>query len=133
MKNRCFSPTNDSYYLYGGRGITVCDRWLSFQNFYDDMSPRPQGKEIDRINNDGPYSPDNCRWATKKENNRNKRTTRFLEFNGEVRPLIDWAEAFGLRRHVVIARLDKGGWTPERALTTPVKTTNHANNHNWGE
>lgn len=75
MKQRCYNPKNRGYKNYGYRGIKVCDRWLeSYQNFYDDMAPKPSDKHsLDRINNDGDYSPDNCRWATQKEQVANSR------------------------------------------------------------
>ena len=76
MKQRCLNPNNTNYKNYGGRGIKVCNRWLEFKNFYKDMGDRPEGKELDRINNDGNYEPSNCRWITHIENNRNKRTTK---------------------------------------------------------
>ena len=74
MKMRCHNPKRPQYKWYGSRGIKVCDRWLnSFENFYKDMGDRPHGYQIDRINNDGDYSPNNCRWVTPKENNDNRR------------------------------------------------------------
>lgn len=78
MKRRCFNPTHKSYANYGGRGITVCDRWLQFENFLADMGESPPDLSIDRINNNGNYEPKNCRWATRSEQQRNKRNTRRL-------------------------------------------------------
>jgi len=74
MKGRCFNPTDDAYSDYGGRGITVCERWLTFENFYADMGERPgPDYSLDRINNDGNYEPENCRWATREQQMQNKR------------------------------------------------------------
>lgn len=98
MKNRCFNPNDRVYVNYGGRGITVCDRWKdSFENFYADMGNRPSKlHSIDRIDVNGNYEPANCRWATIKEQARNKRGTFYAEYNGERLPLKTWCERLNL-------------------------------------
>lgn len=122
MRLRCTEPNNPAWADYGGRGITVCERWLnSPQAFVDDMGPKPSPKhEIDRIDNDAGYSPDNCRWATRSENDRNRRSTAWIEFRGERRRLIDLCEEFGVPADTVRFRLRKE-WTVEATFTTPVR------------
>jgi len=123
MRNRCHRPNVKGYDRYGGRGITVCDRWrTSFENFYADMGPRPddgQRWSIERKDKDGPYCPENCVWALDKQQARNKRDNHVLEFRGVSRCLAEWEEQTGIPQHVIRKRL-KRGWSVERALTTPV-------------
>jgi hypothetical protein len=96
MHNRCSNPNEPSYKNYGGRGIAVCDRWASFEAFAADMGERPANHSIDRIDNDGPYSPENCRWATKAEQARNSRRTVMLTHEGETLCLKDWSTRLGI-------------------------------------
>lgn len=119
MLERCRNKNLPNYRRYGGRGIKVCERWLSFQNFLEDMGRRPSPKHsIERINNDLGYFKENCKWATRVEQCRNMRSNTIMEFNGESRCVAEWAEVYGLSREIVWSRLLRG-WTLERALTTP--------------
>lgn len=122
MRLRCLNPDHQAYPDYGGRGITVCDRWIdSVENFIADMGPKPgPGYELDRKNNDGPYSPENCRWTTRSRNDRNRRSTRMVTVNGEEVCLLDLCEQHGVRADTVRWRLRKG-WTLEEALNTPAR------------
>lgn len=100
MKTRCYNKKSQKYPIYGGRGITICDRWLeSYQNFLDDMGERPSvSHSIDRYpNNDGNYEPGNCRWATKGEQVRNRSNSHWIEYAGMRMVLTDWARFFGLK------------------------------------
>jgi len=102
MIDRCTNEKHRSYDNYGGRGITVCDRWRSsFENFYSDMGDRPPGMSLDRIDNDGDYTPDNCRWTTWREQSRNRRNNRLIEG----KPLAEWCEDNNLNYKVVFGRL----------------------------
>lgn len=119
MRSRTSNPSDKSYYLYGGRGVRLCARWESFASFYEDMAPTyKSGLEIDRIDNDGPYSPGNCRWATSAEQKRNSRSARFIEFGGRRLCVADWAAAIGISKSALVHRFGSG-WSVERALTTP--------------
>lgn len=130
MIQRCKNESLEGYKDYGARGITVCERWQGengFANFLSDMGPRPsKSHTIDRKDNDGPYSPDNCRWATRHQQSRNRRDNRFIEFNGERMCLNDWAKKTGLWRLTISLRL-KRGWSIERALTTPSRPMKRRN------
>lgn len=120
MRSRCLIPSAGNYVNYGGRGITVCERWNTFENFLTDMGLRPSpSHSIERINNDGPYCPDNCRWATASEQHRNTRRTKWIEFEGQTRSLAEWAELRQIADTTIDERL-KRGWSLKRALNTPV-------------
>jgi hypothetical protein len=123
MVARCYSskPGDRNYAFYRGAGVKVCERWQSFENFLADMGPKPSPKHsLDRFPDaGGDYEPDNCRWATAKEQARNWKTrNRRIEFRGENLLLSEWAERLGLTRESLKGRIDTG-WSVERALTTP--------------
>lgn len=119
MRQRCYNPNNSRYADWGWRGIIVCDRWNnSFEAFLEDMGERPHGCELDRIDNDGPYSPENCQWSTRKKQGRNKRNNKLITFQGETLPLSDWCERLGLKYGVTNQRLTRDKWTVERAFST---------------
>lgn len=116
MISRCMDQKHSSYQKYGARGIAVCERWQVFSNFTSDMGPRPNGHTLDRIDSAGNYEPDNCRWATSSQQNRNRRTNRRLTANGETKLVIEWAESTGLPKQTIANRL-KAGWTAEEAVS----------------
>lgn len=117
MPSRCSNPRHQAWPDYGGRGIDVCQRWRdSFQAFLADMGPRPDGMWLDRKDNDGPYSPDNCRWATPTEQANNKRSNRRISIDGRTQTLAEWVRELGLNYRTVKSRLNVGHWTPEEAL-----------------
>lgn len=121
MVGRCTQPNRPEYKHYGGRGIKVCDGWLSFENFYADMGPRPfPNAEIERKDNNGNYEPGNCVWATRRQQMRNTRRVRRLTLNGITLSLPDWADKLGMTRHTLRTRLNKLGWSVERALSEPL-------------
>ncbi len=122
MIRRCEAPGDISYPRYGGRGISVCDRWrASFQAFLDDMGERPsKAYQLDRIDNNGSYENENCRWATRKEQARNRRSQTILTFNGESLCVSEWAERMGVERGRLQNRINLG-WAVERILTEPVR------------
>ena len=120
---RCNNPNHHVYHAYGARGITVCDRWAkSFEAFFSDMGLRPDAHptdgrySIDREDNDGPYSPDNCRWATEKEQHRNTSRNTHITFRGETKLLVEWAEQTGILAGTIGDRIS-AGWNIEDALT----------------
>lgn len=122
MKKRCYNPKDKYYHIYGGRGITVCDEWKdNFQAFYDwAMSHGYQDDlSIDRIDPDGNYSPENCRWATAKEQANNKRNNHLIGYNGKKQTMIQWANELDIKYQTLAARINKYHWNIDRALNTP--------------
>jgi len=120
MIARCHVPSDRSYKRYGARGIVVCERWReSFVDFLADMGDRPDGCSIDRIDNDGPYSPENCRWATISQQNSNTRQNHKLTYGGETMTITQWGLCLNMSPRTIRNRL-RYGWSVERALTEPV-------------
>ena len=120
MRERCFLVNHEDYPNYGGRGIKVCERWnKSFENFLKDMGFRPDKMSIERIDVNGDYSPENCRWATSKDQMNNRRNNVFLEFDGDRLTVAQWAEKVGFKYSTLKERLVRG-WSVEKALTTPL-------------
>lgn len=121
MLDRCHRPTTVNYVRYGGRGIKVCEQWLQFEHFLADMGKKPSRfHTVDRIDNDGNYEPGNCRWQHPRQQNRNRVNNRHVVYLGQQMTLAEACELQGINRNVVDSRLRRG-WTPERAVTTPVK------------
>lgn len=125
MIRRCSNPKDWAYRWYGGRGISVCERWRDFTKFLEDMGQPPDGLEIDRINNNGNYEPGNCRWATIQEQMNNRRNTIRIEFQGCVDTISGWAIKLKMCRQTLRRRFENG-WSVERALTTPTKNNGGA-------
>lgn len=113
MKARCLNPNNDFFENYGGRGITVCERWMKFSNFMADMGERPDGTSIERIDNNKGYQSDNCKWATREEQQNNTTRNRYLEFNGNRLTLAQWARKTGIDTSTLQVRL-KLNWPIEK-------------------
>ena len=108
MKRRCYATHRKEYPNYGGRGIVVCERWLSsFQNFLDDMGPKPEGHTLDRIDNDGPYELANCRWLLRAAQELNKRSNRLITAFGETMPVSAMARRHGVKPETLFNRLAK--------------------------
>lgn len=120
MKDRCYRKTHSHYRLYGGRGITVCDRWRdSFEAFLEDVGFRPSPKHtLDRIDTNGDYEPDNCRWASRRQQANNRRDTRHITIDGETFSIAQWSRRFGINENTIRSRL-RYGWPPERLLEPP--------------
>ena len=125
MLSRCENPQSKSYKHYGKRGIMVCDKWHTFECFWDDMGATYQDDlTLERKDVNGHYCPENCTWATIREQANNKTVTHYVDYNGERMSLKDACQKQGINYHTVFARL-KLGWDFERAIKTPVRK------HTW--
>lgn len=123
MHQRCYNPKDKHYQDYGGRGISVCDEWMTFDAFLSDMGLRPTGCSLDRIDGSGNYFPSNCRWADKYTQAQNRRTVILIEFNGQKRCVAEWSRLLGINRRTIQARYYKG-W-PTHEILRPI-----TNDHN---
>jgi hypothetical protein len=126
MLTRCGNKRNPKYPAYGGRGIKVCEEWQTFEPFNEWAMANGyrDSLTIDRIDNDGDYCPENCRWATYSQQANNTRETIVLSFNGEEKTLSEWSALVGIPRQALWKRIFQRGWTIEKALTTPLQKRN---------
>lgn len=121
MMSRCYRTKDPSYKYYGGRGIQVCDEWMNIENFEKWVNEHPYfiGATIDRIDNNKDYAPHNCRWATMFEQDKNRRNSVLIEWNGEIHNITEWSEITGINKCTLNTRYHRG-WSVERILTEPV-------------
>lgn len=119
MKNRCLNPNASHYEYYGGRGIKICEGWLTFSVFMEDMGLRPEGKELDRIDWNGDYCPENCRWATRIEQMNNCRRNYFINFDDKRLTISQWARVYEMDPTALYWRVVTARWPIEKALKTP--------------
>lgn len=116
MRQRCLNPKSPSFERYGGRGITICPEWVTdFEQFCEDMGPRPKSCTLDRIDNNKGYSPDNCRWATPIMQANNTTRNVYVTYNNQTLTVIEWTRLLGLKETTLRVRLERG-WSLERAL-----------------
>lgn len=109
MKARCYCKTNKGYFRYGGRGIKVCDRWMDFLNFISDLEPTwKSGLSLGRIDNNGDYCPENCRWETAKQQSNNTRRNRLIAHNGKTQTMQQWADEMGVNGRLIQFRISHG-------------------------
>lgn len=126
MLKRCQNPNSPNFNDYGGRGITVCERWQKFENFLEDMGEKPEGLTLERIDNNKGYYKENCRWATRKEQANNTRKNIRLTYNGKTQSVIQWAKEMGMSQNVIYYRISSG-WPVEKTLTTHLKLKHSKN------
>lgn len=123
-KNRCLNANHHAYYDYGGRGITICDEWLTFEGFYKDMGECPEGMSLDRIDVNGNYEKKNCRWSTRSEQQRNRRDSTLFFFNGKNASIHELSNDFGISAQLIRYRVFKMKMNIYDALNTPIRKRN---------
>ena len=120
IMDRCTNRNSKYWDRYGGAGIGVCKQWRKFEGFYKDMGNRPSAQlSVDRIDNEKGYSPENCRWASKKEQARNRKNNKYITHDGETHCIAEWGDILGMCPKMLRTRIFKHGWDIERAFTTP--------------
>ena len=117
MIQRCTNPKIKNYSLYGGRGITVCNEWLKFENFIKDMGDKPSNFTLDRIDNNSGYSKENCRWATRSEQSNNKRNNHRYEWSGLFLTLSEWSKKLSIKRSTLAQRIYVYKWSLDKTFT----------------
>ena len=124
MKERCYNTSRKEYPNYGGRGIIVCEEWIESKNFIEWSLNNGYSYELtlDRINNDGNYCPENCRWVERSVQGNNKRNNRLITYKGETKTITQWAKENGMTYFLLKNRIDRLGWSFERAISEPVNT-----------
>lgn len=130
MRRRCNNPKDRGYSDYGGRGITVCERWASFDNFVEDMGFAPKGKSIERVDVNGHYDPFNCIWATRKEQANNTRKNVYVTIGERTLTATQWAEEMGIPATRVLGRI-RAGWLPEKVVTPEIYEAPHGGHRKY--
>jgi hypothetical protein len=120
MRDRCLNSNCKAYSNYGGRGISISERWMKFENFLEDMGEVPEGLSLDRIDVNGNYCKENCRWANKTTQSRNRRCVEIYEYNGFAGTITEHAERYNLNDDLIRRRVNKYGWSIEKAISTPL-------------
>ena len=131
MNERCTNANSKFFHRYGGRGVSICDRWELFENFFADMGPRPRGKTLDRFpDKNGNYEPTNCRWATPEEQANNTCSNVLITIDGEIKTLSQWSRLHGLDPDIASQRILRDGWAPQDAVTIPSRSLRRDKNFN---
>ena len=132
MIDRCYNPNSQAYRNYGKRGITVCDSWMDINNFIQDMGTRPDNLTLERIDNDGPYGKKNCKWATRREQNNNKRNTIIVHLRGKEISISDLSKICKVNKYTLYHRIFVQRLSPEVAIIKPLRSIHRGKNNIGG-